>query len=110
MSAPAGPRLRTEGRRTVGGYTWFALMLGGWVLFFTLIAFSEATLTGLYDDLRALPLLIELLVWLLTFPFALALTVWESAWEPATRFALVLCISIAWSVMFFPRKRPVALQ
>jgi hypothetical protein len=107
MSALAGTRAQAaEGRRTVGGYVWFALMLGGWVVFFSLLRFSDATLAGLYEDLRALPLLVELFVWFLTFPFALALTLWESALEPPTRFALVVCISIVWSVMFFPRQRP----
>jgi hypothetical protein len=113
MSALAGCRVPThgteptanaqEGRRRVGGYVWFALMVGGWAVLLTLIAFSDSTLAGLYADLRALPLLVELFVWFLTFPFALALTVWESAWEPATRIALVVCISIAWSALFFPR-------
>jgi hypothetical protein len=109
MSTLAGNRVagHTEARRIVGGYVWFALMVGGWIAFFSLMSFSDSTLAELYEDLRGLPLLVELLAWFLTFPFALALTVWESSWEPATRFALVVCISIVWTVMFVPRKRPV---
>ena len=116
MSALAGSRAngaspragasRSEGRRTVGGYIWFGLMLGGWVLFFSLLAFSDARLAGLYADLRGLPLLVEALVWFLTFPFTLALTLWESTLGASTRLALVVAVAITWSAMFFPRKRP----
>jgi hypothetical protein len=111
MSALAGTSAQADpptARRTVGSYIWFALMLGGWAAFLSLITFSDATLTTLYDDLRSLPVLVEVLVWFLTFPFTLALTVWESSWESSTRFGFVVCIAIAWSVMFVPRKRPAA--
>jgi hypothetical protein len=92
-------------RRTIGGYVWFALMIGGWILFFALLAFSEPTLGELWHDVRDLPLVVEGLVWLLFFPFILALGVWDSSWETWLRLLLVSCFAFAWSFAFWPRTR-----
>jgi hypothetical protein len=59
------------GRRTVGGYVWFALMIGGWSLFLVLVFFSESMLGKLWRDLHDLPLVVEGLLWLLLFPLVL---------------------------------------
>ena len=92
-------------RRTIGGYVWFALVLGGWILFFALLAFSEPTLGELWRDVRDLSLLVEGVVWLLLFPFILALGVWDSSWETWLRLLLVGCFAIGWSLAFWPRRR-----
>ena len=99
VSAPA--------RRAVGGYVWFALMVGGWVTFFALLAFSEPTLGELWRDVRDLPLGVEGVVWLLFFPFVLALGVWDSSWETWLRLLLVGCFALGWSFAFWPRKRTI---
>jgi hypothetical protein len=92
-------------RRTIGGYVWFVLIIGGWSLFFVLVLFSESTLDELWIDLRDLPLLVEGLVWFLLFPLVLATAVWESSWESWLRLLLVSCFSLGWSFAFWPRKR-----
>jgi hypothetical protein len=55
-------------------------MVGGWVVFYALMLFSEPTLGDLREHLRDLPLVVEGVVWLLLFPYVLALTIWESSW------------------------------
>ena len=47
--------------------------------------------------------MLELLVWFLTFPWMLALAVWESAWSDAARLLVVLAIATAWTLMSIPR-------
>jgi hypothetical protein len=94
----------TSGRRTPGGYAWFAAMVGGWVAFFTLLLLSESSLGDLWHELRGLTLVLEGLVWLLLFPFVLALGVWDSSWEGWVRVGLVSCFALAWSFMFWPRR------
>lgn len=96
--------MTTKARRTLGGWIWFALMVGGWVLFFALVLFSEATLSELWRELRSWPIVVEGLVWLLLFPLVLATAVWESSWDGWVRVLLVCCFAGAWSAMFFPRR------
>jgi len=92
-------------QRTIGGWIWFALMLGGWSVFLFLACGAEDTLSKMWRDLQALPLALELLTWLLLFPLVLATAVWESSWETGVRIALVLLFVLAWSAAFFPRKQ-----
>ena len=82
-------------RRSLGDWIWFALMAGGWVTFLGLLLFSEPRLRELYETIRDLPLLIEGLVWLVFFPFMLAVTVWESSWDTWLR-VLAVC-SLLWA-------------
>lgn len=93
-----------EKRRTRGGWVWFGAMIAGWMLFFGLALFGESRLSELWDGLRAWPLALEALVWLLLFPLVLATAVWESSWDDWLRVVLVSCFALAWSVMFFPRR------
>lgn len=89
-------------RRTRGDWIWFALMFGGWTAFVALLLFSEPTLGELRDTIRDLPLLIEGLVWLVFFPFVLAMTVWESSWDTWLRVVAISSFAVGWSVMFYP--------
>jgi hypothetical protein len=97
-------------RRTSGAWIWFALMAGGWMAFFALLLFSTPTLGELRDTIRDLPLLIEGLLWLVFFPFVLAVTVWDSAWDTWLRVLAVCSFALGWSVMFYPwpRRRSAA--
>lgn len=92
-------------RRSLGDWIWFALMAGGWVTFLGLLLFSEPRLRELYETIRDLPLLIEGLVWLVFFPFVLAVTVWESSWDTWLRVLAVCSFAVGWSVMFYPWPR-----
>lgn len=89
----------------LGGFLWFGLMVGGWMCFLALMLFSEPTLGGLRDAVRDLPLLVEGLVWLALFPFALALTVWDSSWETWLRGLHVASFAVGWSLAFYPWRR-----
>jgi hypothetical protein len=91
-------------RRTIGGYLWFALMVGAWAVFLGLLVFSEPRLQDLWERLRELPLLGERLLWLVLFPLVLGLAVWNSDWEACLRLLLVAGFALAWSAAFFPRQ------
>ena len=90
-------------RPTTGAYAWFGLMVGSWLAFGVLAVTSEDTLAGIWDWVGGLPLVLELVVWLLTFPWMLALAVWESAWNDEARVLVVLAIAIGWTLMSIPR-------
>jgi hypothetical protein len=109
FTPPADPRLMSTvaptARPTTGAYAWFGLMVGSWLAFAVLAVTSEDTLTSVWDWVRGLPLVLELVVWFLTFPWMLALAVWESAWSDAARLLVVLAIATAWTLMSIPRPR-----
>ena len=79
-------------------------MAGGWVVVFVLLAVSESSLGAAHDAVQGLPLILELLVWLIFFPFVLALNIWASSWDEGLRLVLVYCCAVAWTIAFFPRR------
>lgn len=92
----------TRAHRSWGAWAWFTAMAGGWVGFAALLAGSPATLEDLWQGIRDLPLLVEGAVWLLFFPFVLALGIWESSWDGWLRLALVALCAVGWSVASWP--------
>lgn len=80
-------------------------MVGGWLAFYALMLLSEPTLGDLQDRIRDLPLVLEGLVWLVFFPYVLALTIWDSGWSEMVRSALVACCAVGWSLAFYPWRR-----
>ncbi|MBD0339061.1 MAG: hypothetical protein ICV67_07230 [Thermoleophilia bacterium] len=72
----------------IGGVPWFALMVGMWSAFSTLLIVSPETLSDVWRWLTGLPLALEILMWIAILPWALALAVWQSSWgrvAPAAR-------------------------
>ena len=86
-------------------FAWFGAMVGGWVVFYVLMAASDPTLGDLRDRVRDLPLVLEGLVWLVFFPYVLALAIWRSGWSDTVRFALVTCCALGWPLAFYPWRR-----
>jgi hypothetical protein len=67
-------------------------MAGLWGAFVTLIAVSPSTLDDAYDWLVGLPLVWEVLMWLLTLPWTVAYLVYETDWTHWLRVVLVALI------------------
>jgi hypothetical protein len=81
------------------GSAFFALMAGLWGSFVTLLAVSPETLDDAYDWLRALPVVWELLMWLLTLPWTVAYLVYETSWQHWVRvLAVALIVTVHLSV------------
>src|SRR5215470_12405354 len=77
------------------GSAFFALMAGLWGSLVTLLAVSPVKLDDAYDWLRALPLVWEVLLWILTLPWAVAYLVYETTWQHWVRVLLVAAIVTA---------------
>jgi hypothetical protein len=77
----------------VGGVAWLVFMVGMWIAFF--VALLGDRLGDAWQWARDLPLLLELGLWLLMFPWLLGTAVWRargragfaSAWSPRSRSA-----------------------
>ena len=101
MSEAAIPRVERLERRPLGATIWFVWMVAMWVGFFVLIVADR--LDNVWHWARDLPLLVELVMWLLTFPWLLGTAVWESSWAPWLRVGLVASFAIGWTLISIPR-------
>lgn len=81
----------------------FVLFAVLWAGFAWALVASQGSLDAAWQWVRALPLVIQAIAWLLFLPVALALWVWETGWPLLLR--LVVVVSLAgWSLwMFLPK-------
>jgi hypothetical protein len=60
------------------GSAFFALMAGLWGSFVTLLAVSPSTLDDAYEWLTGLPIVWEVLMWILTLPWTVAYLAYDA--------------------------------
>lgn len=90
----------------LGGALWLAFMVGMWILFF--VALVGDRLDDVWQWVRDMPLVVELGLWLLTFPWLLGTAVWESSWAPTVRVLLVATFAVGWTLISIPRRKKTA--
>lgn len=73
--------------------------------FVALLAASPSTLESAYEWLRALPLVWELLAWILTLPWTVAYVVYETGWAHWLRALLVAALVTVHLAACAPRER-----
>ncbi|MEO7295575.1 MAG: hypothetical protein ABIZ57_05495 [Candidatus Limnocylindria bacterium] len=81
----------------------FALI---WLAFGAALLFSQGSLDAAWQTIRGLPLLVQLIAWLLFLPVMIGLWVWETTWPLILRLFVVLGIA-GWNLLIF---LPRALQ
>ncbi len=82
----------------------FAILTLLWLGFGAALVFNQALLDTIWQALRALPLAVQIAVWLLLLPVTAGLWIWESAWPLWLRLVLVIGLGFATIYTFFPRK------
>ncbi len=87
----------------VPGSTFFAMMAGTWGAFIALLAASPGTLDDAYDWLTELPIVWEILMWIITLPWTVAYLVYESSWEQWLRVLVVAFIVVVHLSISAPR-------
>jgi hypothetical protein len=87
------------------GTAWFGLMVAVWSVFVTLLVTSPETLADVYDWLRGLAIVWEILMWIVLLPWALAYVVWESSWDHWLRVTIVVLLALVHLSMSQPRTR-----
>ena len=81
-------------------FTLFTLL---WLAFIAALIFRRDMLNNVWQSIRRLPLVVQLLLWLLFLPVILGLWIWQTAWPLWLRLVLVLGLAW-WNVfVFFPR-------
>jgi hypothetical protein len=107
MSKPSAGSSVSEVRRPpASSKPWFLWMTGMWVVFFVLM--NAGRLDDIVAWIRDLPILLELLAWLVFFPWVLATTVWTSDWSEGVRVTLVVLFAAVWIIISIPRSKPSA--
>lgn len=68
-----------------------------WLIFFVLLIFWPDTLTDIWEWVEGLATVWQVLLWLLTLPYMLALAIWESDWDTWQRILSVVAIALVWT-------------
>ncbi|WP_406054596.1 hypothetical protein [Kribbella sp. NBC_00889] len=88
---------------TTGSKLWFVWMVGMWIIFFVLLRSDR--LDALASSIRDLPIVAELVVWFLCFPWVLGTAVWTSGWSEWLRVLLVVLFAAGWTIISIPRAK-----
>lgn len=84
----------------------FAIFALIWLAFGVGLIWSQGSLDQAWQTIRSLPLIVQIVAWLLFLPVMLGLWVWESTWPLILRLVLVIGIA-GWNLLVF---LPRALQ
>jgi hypothetical protein len=81
----------------------FAVFAVIWIAFAAGLIWSQGSVDQVWATIRGLPLVIQLVVWVLFLPVMLGLWVWETSWPLIVRLVLVAGVA-GWNLfMFLPR-------
>ena len=84
----------------------FAVFAILWVAFGAALIFSQGSVDQAWQAIRELPLIVQVVVWVLFLPVMVGLWVWETSWPLVVRLVLVIGIA-GWNLLVF---LPRALQ
>ena len=74
-----------------------------WVAFAAGLVFSQGSIDQAWQTIRDLPLIVQIVVWVLFLPVMIGLWVWETSWPLVVRLVLVLGVA-SWNlIMFLPK-------
>jgi hypothetical protein len=84
----------------------FAIFAVIWIAFGAALIFSQGSVDQAWQTIHGLPLIVQLIVWVLFLPPMVGLWVWETTWPLLLRLLLVVGIA-GWNLLIF---LPKALQ
>jgi ABC-type amino acid transport system permease subunit len=81
----------------------FAIFAVLWVTFALGLVWSQGTIDQAWQTIRDLPLILQIVIWVLFLPVMIGLWVWETTWPLVVRIVLVFGIA-GWNLwMFLPK-------
>lgn len=84
----------------------FAIFAIVWVAFGIGLVFSQGSVDQAWQTVRDLPLILQIVVWVLFLPVMVGLWVWETSWPLIVRLVLVIGVA-GWNLLVM---LPRALQ
>ena len=86
----------------------FVLFAALWIAFGVALVLSQGSLDQAWATIRGLPLIVQLIAWLLFLPVMAGLWVWETAWPLVLRVVVVAGLA-GWNLLvLLPRAAQVA--
>jgi hypothetical protein len=74
-----------------------------WIAFAAGLIWSQGSVDQAWQAIRALPAIVQVVVWVLFLPVMIGLWIWETTWPLIVRLVLVLGIA-GWNLLvFLPR-------
>jgi hypothetical protein len=81
----------------------FAIFAIIWITFGAALIFSQGSVDQAWQTIRGLPLIVQIVVWVLFLPVMIGLWVWETSWPLIVRLVLVVGVA-GWNlIMFLPK-------
>ena len=71
-----------------------------WVAFAVGLIWSQGSLDEAWQAIRALPLIVQVVVWVLFLPVMAGLWVWETSWPLVLRLLVVIGLA-GWNLLIF---------
>ena len=87
----------------------FAIFAIIWVAFGAALIWSQGSLDQAWQAIRELPLIVQIVVWLLFLPVMIGLWVWETSWPIVVRLVLLFGLA-GWNLMMFLPKAAQAAR
>ena len=84
----------------------FAIFAFIWIVFAAGLIWSQGSVDQAWQSIRDLPLIVQVVVWVLFLPVMVGLWVWETSWPLVVRLIVVVGIA-GWNLLVF---LPRALQ
>ena len=105
--------IETIASSSANGVVWlvesgvmFVIFAVIWIAFAAGLIWSQGSIDAAWESVRALPLLVQLVVWVLFLPVMIGVWVWETSWPLVVRLVVVIGIA-GWNLLIF---LPKALQ
>lgn len=100
------PRSVSRNHRATGrSGPLFGICVVLWILFAAALIFDQSALDSAWNWLTGLPLLVQLVVWVMLLPITLGLWIWEADWALWTRVLLIIALGVGNLATFDPRNR-----
>lgn len=81
----------------------FIIFAALWIAFGAGLIWSQGSVDAAWQAIRALPILVQGLVWLLFLPVMAGLWIWEASWPLVVRLTLIIGVA-GWNLLvFLPR-------
>ena len=76
-----------------------------WLIFGTVLLVDSSRLLDLWQAVRDLPLVLEVLAWVVFLPWVVGLWIWQLDWWSWLRVALIVIVAVGGAIVFYPRRR-----
>ncbi|HLX36121.1 MAG TPA: hypothetical protein VKR30_12870 [Candidatus Limnocylindrales bacterium] len=84
-------------------YVLFGLFVILWAAFGVALVVSQGSIDHAWQAIRAMPVLLQVVVWVLFLPVVAGLWIWETTWPLIVRLVLVIGVA-GWNLLvFLPR-------